>query len=142
MKECILAHWRLRLTPDDDLNTVGAEPLWRNHRFAIPLPKSTRDYCRDTLEFTQLSDIVDSSTHKIFTRSVLRRWIRDLHREKHGWQRQPLHLSQLHISNTPEEPRSTECTSVKKLKLVQLYMASGGANDHAFRPSYWPWPRW
>ena len=79
MREALLDFWRLDLQPALPANEreIGSESLWFNHSFDITIEWRLRKYFSDVLEVNLVSDIIDGSTGKPFTR---RDWIKFVHK--------------------------------------------------------------
>ena len=78
-RECIKAHWKINYKFDTDQPTTGGEPIWESPRFTITTPRRTRQYLINTLQITQLSDIINKDTETPFTGDEWEEWIKELH---------------------------------------------------------------
>ena len=71
VKDCIRAHFKLGLAqhidPEEVSTSLPAEPLWRNHRFTLPVDRPTMKYYHLTLNLRQLVDIIHPRTRRIRT---------------------------------------------------------------------------
>ena len=78
-RECLKAHWKINYQFDTTQPPTGGEPLWESPRFIIQAPRRTRQYLINTLQITQLTDIINKDTETTFTDDEWAAWIRELH---------------------------------------------------------------
>lgn len=79
IRNALREFWELKLVPAKpaDERFIGSESLWFNHSFDINADWRTRNYFRETLQTTLISDIMDRDSNRPGTRQTWKDWINE-----------------------------------------------------------------
>jgi hypothetical protein len=86
IRACLRDFWNLKLTPAEEPTKrhIASESLWWNHSFEIMIDWRHREFLRDTVQVTLLSDIMNKKTNRILKRDEWLDWIEEDYKDETG----------------------------------------------------------
>ena len=117
MKECLLAHWKLKVQQrtEEDGN-LAAEPLWRNARFKLEVSQKEEIWLSNKIGLNKLIDVIDPDTRRPKDYSQWRRHVQTCQLEDTWNGHQASHVLR--------EVYGRECTQIRRdtaKRLVRIF---------------------